>query len=124
MASALSAGPPRRIAATRSKRMTTLACVAAGGLLGVLARHGVNLAIGRALPHLTVPWATATVNFCGCFAAGIAAGLAANARLPLGAEARMFLFVGLLGGFTTFSTLALDVITLSMAGRAALAVGR
>ena len=88
--------------------MTWIA-VAIGGALGSLARHGVN--------HLTqsqrFPLATMLVNLSGCFAIGVLAGLIAARRLAMPAPWREFVFVGLLGGFTTFSTFGLDTFVLA-----------
>jgi CrcB protein len=63
-----------------------------------------------------VPYATAAVNITGCFAIGVLAGLVASGSLRLGENARAFLFVGILGGFTTFSSLGLDTLTLVRGG--------
>ena len=51
---------------------------------------------------------TASVNLIGSLTIGLLAGLIATERLHLSAEWRTFVFVGLLGGFTTFSTFSLD----------------
>lgn len=78
----------------------TLAAVAAGGVVGSLGRWGVGLASGGS--H----WATLLVNVTGAFAMGLlVAWLAAGPQHPL---ARPFLTVGLLGGWTTYSSFALD----------------
>ena len=95
--------------------MTWIA-VAIGGALGSIARHGVNVMFA----HRTLrgdPYATAAVNISGSLAIGILAGLIAGSRLHLSVEARAFLFVGILGGFTTFSSLMLDTFTLAEGGR-------
>jgi|SRR5688572_443114 len=86
--------------------MTWLA-VALGGAIGSAARHGIN-----AVVHTRFPLATVIVNLIGCFAIGLLAGLIASARIALGPQWREFVFVGLLGGFTTFSTFGLDTFVL------------
>ena len=96
--------------------MTWLA-VAVGGALGSLARHTVNLFFAHALDS-AVPYATAAVNLIGSFVIGLLAGLIAHGRLLFGPNLRTFVFVGLLGGFTTFSSLALDTLTLGQGGDA------
>jgi CrcB protein len=81
--------------------------VAVGGAIGSLARHVVSRAVFERWPW-ALPAGTALVNLAGCFAIGLLAGLIASDRLILRAPWREFVFVGLLGGFTTFSTFGLD----------------
>ena len=79
---------------------STLAAVAVGGVIGSLGRWGVGEVAGGA--H----WATLLVNVTGGLAMGLlVAWLAAGPQHPL---ARPFLTVGLLGGWTTYSSFALD----------------
>ena len=94
--------------------------VAVGGALGSMARHGVNILFAHALPR-AVPYATATVNLVGSVVIGLLAALVATGRLHLSPEARTFVFVGILGGFTTFSSFMLDTLTLGHGGDQALA---
>lgn len=56
---------------------------------------------------------TVIANLAGCFAIGLLAGLIASERITLRADWREFVFVGLLGGFTTFSAFGLDTLVLS-----------
>jgi fluoride exporter len=94
--------------------MTWLAVVL-GGAAGTAARHAVNLATTR-LVITPAPWATAAVNMIGSLVIGVLAGALAAERLSMPPVARTFVFVGILGGFTTFSSLMLDSITLMHAG--------
>ena len=94
--------------------------VAAGGALGSMARHGVNIFFAHALER-AVPYATATVNLLGSLTIGLLAALIAAGRLHWSAELRTFVFVGILGGFTTFSSFMLDTFTLGHGGEPALA---
>jgi fluoride exporter len=96
--------------------------VGVGGALGSMARHGVNLLFARLLERV-VPYATAAVNLSGAAAIGILAGLIAGGRLHLSLEVRTLIFVGILGGFTTFSSYMLDTLTLAGGGEPALAIG-
>ena len=90
--------------------------VAVGGALGSVARHGVNRIVHQEWPLLRFPLATVIVNIVGCCVIGVLAGLVATGRLPMRATWREFAFVGILGGFTTFSTFGLDTITLVRSG--------
>jgi fluoride exporter len=100
--------------------MTWIA-VAVGGALGSMARHWVNLEISHRAER-TVPWATLTVNIIGCLVIGLLAGRVASGRLHLTPFARTFVFVGVLGGFTTFSSFGLDTFTLGHGGQHGAAV--
>ena len=87
--------------------------IAVGGALGSVARHGVNVLIHGRWPLARFPFATLIVNVAGCLIIGLLAGLIMSERLALRFSWREFLFVGILGGFTTFSTFGLDTITLA-----------
>ncbi|HEY9467455.1 MAG TPA: CrcB family protein [Vicinamibacterales bacterium] len=93
----------------------TWVAVVMGGALGTAARHAVNLAMARAI-STPVPWATATVNMIGSLVIGVLAGALAAERLSMSPFARTFVFVGILGGFTTFSSFMLDSLTVIHAG--------
>ncbi|MEU5936677.1 CrcB family protein [Micromonospora sp. NPDC047187] len=85
---------------------TVLAAIAAGGVLGALARAGLQHAVPH--PPTGFPWATFTINTSGCLLIGVL--MAVLGHLDGGPPlARPFLGVGVLGGFTTFSTYAVDV---------------
>jgi CrcB protein len=86
-----------------------------GGALGSMARHAANVAVRRLFGD-SVPYATAAVNIIGCFVIGLLAGLIATGSLRLTETARAFVFVGILGGFTTFSSFGLDTFTLVRGG--------
>ena len=87
--------------------------VAAGGALGSLARHGVNHLVQSRWLTARFPIGTAAVNLTGCLVIGLLAGLIASNRLVVGLYWREFVFVGVLGGFTTFSTFGLDTFMLT-----------
>lgn len=89
---------------------TLLLAVAAGGAAGSVARFTVTSLLGRLL-GTGFPWGTVAVNIAGSLIMGVLTGLAAQ-RWSLGLEARALIFTGLLGGFTTFSTFSLDIVTL------------
>jgi CrcB protein len=100
--------------------MSSWIAVAVGGALGSLARHFVNVQMAHRLER-SVPYATFVVNIIGCIVIGALAGRVANGRLLLSPAMRTFLFVGVLGGFTTFSSFALDTFTLGHGGEHAAA---
>jgi CrcB protein len=91
---------------------------AVGGALGALARWG----LAEALPHSPAawPWATLLVNLLGCLLIGVLLAVLL-AWFPESPWLRPFLAVGVLGGFTTYSTFAVDVVRLTDAGQSVLA---
>lgn len=95
--------------------------VIVGGAVGTAARHGVNVWFARHLAQ-PIPYATAAVNLIGAGAIGVLAGALAAGRVQMPATVRAFVFVGLLGGFTTFSSYMLDTLTLGYTGEPGLAV--
>jgi len=89
--------------------------VGIGGALGSMARHGVNHVIHtRALG--TFPGGIFVINVLGSVIVGVVAGAIASARWRPSTDTRTFVVVGLLGGFTTFSSFSLDTLTLIRAG--------
>ncbi|SOD95322.1 fluoride efflux transporter CrcB [Blastococcus haudaquaticus] len=92
---------------------------ALGGALGALARW----ALAEALPSPGGwPWATLLVNLTGCLLIGALLAVL-TAREPEPSWARPFLGVGILGGYTTYSTFAVEVVDLVERGHIALAAG-
>ena len=86
--------------------------IAVGGALGSVAWHGVNHLVHIRWLTTRFPVGTVVVNVAGCLVIGLLAGLLASERIALRAHWREFVFVGLLGGFTTFSTFGLDTFVL------------
>jgi CrcB protein len=86
-----------------------------------MARHGVSMATHARYGPDPFPLAVLVVNVAGCLLAGVLAGLLASTRIHLPVEARTFLMVGLLGGFTTFSAFGVDTFTLLHSGHYATA---
>jgi CrcB protein len=84
--------------------------VALGGSIGAVARYGLAGLVQRfTTPYF--PFGTFVVNILGCLVFGILAGLAEH-RFALGPEARAFLLIGILGGFTTFSSFTFETFQL------------
>ncbi|MFJ6194600.1 CrcB family protein [Micromonospora sp. NPDC092111] len=99
--------------------VTVLGAIAAGGVLGALARAAVQAAV----PHSPTgfPWSTFAVNVAGCLLIGVLMAVIGRRRVaPL---VRPFLGVGVLGGFTTFSAYVVDVHRALAAGAAGTALG-
>ena len=95
-----------------------LAAIAVGGALGTLARYGVDRAVVPA--PLGFPWATWTVNVAGSFVLGAVVTLVVE-RWPRDRYLRPLVAVGFCGGFTTFSTLAVEIAQRVQHGRGLLA---
>jgi CrcB protein len=93
---------------------------ALGGALGALARWGVAQALPA--PDGGWPWATLLVNLTGCLLIGVLTGVLAD-RSPEPAWVRPLLAVGVLGGYTTYSAFAVEVVALTDAGLALPAAG-
>lgn len=102
--------------------MNNILMVGLGGFVGSVARYK----LGGWLLHLSAqgrfPYGTFAVNVIGCLVAGVLAGLVERHGL-FSAEARLFLFTGLLGGFTTFSAFGLETTFLLRRGETWTAAG-
>lgn len=92
--------------------------IACGGALGSLARWGIGEALAG--PRTRFPWATFLENTTGAFALGVLMVLVVD-RWPSSRYVRPFLGVGVLGGYTTFSTYLADTRSLVVGDRVALA---
>jgi CrcB protein len=97
-----------------------LGAIAVGGVLGAEARYGMSVW----LPHQPGQWPGATwlVNTSGCFLIGVLMTVITELA-PVHRLIRPFLGVGILGGYTTFSTAMVDVQQMAVAGREAQALG-
>jgi fluoride exporter len=95
-----------------------LAVIAAGGALGSLGRWGLAQALAG--PPDGFPWATFVTNLSGSFALGVLMVFVLDVWAP-SRYVRPFLGIGVLGGFTTFSTYMLETRDLVVADRVPLA---
>ena len=89
--------------------------VGSGGFAGSLLRYALGGAVHRHLPLSTFPYGTLCVNLLGCALIGALAGLAESRQL-FSPELRTFAFIGLLGGFTTFSAFGFETIAMARDG--------
>ncbi len=95
--------------------MLKLLIVAAGGALGSLARYGLSGWI-HSRTQGGFPYGTLAVNVLGCLAIGAALHFIQD-RQTLGPNARLFLTIGILGGFTTFSSFGYETVQLASGGQ-------
>jgi CrcB protein len=96
--------------------MMRLALVGAGGCCGAVLRYLVSGYVQAALRDAQFPYGTLAVNLTGCFVIGLLSQLA-DARGLFTTESRLFLFTGVLGGYTTFSTFANESMNLLRDGQ-------
>ena len=96
--------------------LTTWFAVAAGGALGSLARFWLTGAMS-ALTGPRFPWGTLLINVVGSFVIGGVAGVTLTpTRMAMHPDLRIFLMVGICGGFTTFSAFSLQLLELLQTG--------
>lgn len=98
--------------------------VGIGGFVGSMSRYALSGWVHRLWPGAVFPGGTLSVNAIGCLLIGFL-GAGADLRNLFSPEARALLFIGLLGGFTTFSSFAYETLALGRDGetiRAALNV--
>jgi CrcB protein len=90
--------------------------VGIGGFIGSVLRYLVSGWVQQYSKSLDFPYGTLTVNLIGCFVIGFLGELA-EARGILASETRLLVFIGLLGGFTTFSSFGNDTLNLARSGQ-------
>ena len=113
------ADPVERREAAGPRLHAVLGAIAVGGVVGAEARYG----LGVLLPHRADewPWATLLTNVSGCLLIGVLMVVIVE-RIRPHPLVRPLLGVGVLGGYTTFSTYAVDTVTAVQSGRVVLAV--
>ena len=101
------------------RRRDVLGAIALGGALGAEARYGLGLAVAHRAGEW--PWATLLANVSGCLLIGVLM-VVITELVTAHRLVRPFLGVGVLGGYTTFSAYAVEVLAQGDAGRGGLAV--
>lgn len=96
--------------------MHNLLLIGLGGFMGALLRYSVSGLIQSWSKSMSFPYGTLVVNLLGCLLIG-ALSQVAEVRGVLSTEARSFIFIGLLGAFTTFSTFGNDTVSLFRDGK-------
>lgn len=91
--------------------MVNILIAGAGGFLGTIMRYLLNNLIYKLFNAPLFPYGTMTINILGCFIIGLIASLA-ESRIDLTPEMRIFIQIGILGGFTTFSTFGYETLAL------------
>jgi fluoride exporter len=100
--------------------MTRLLVVGLGGFIGTLGRYWLSGLIARRYGE-TFPYGTLIVNLVGCFVIGFLFYLFYDRALA-SPTSRTAIFIGLIGGFTTFSSYGLQTFTLLRDGEVLLAL--
>jgi CrcB protein len=92
--------------------MATILLIGIGGFVGSVLRYLLSGWIHRVLDNPWFPYGTLGVNVLGCLVIGFLAGLA-EMRGAFTSETRLLVFIGVLGGFTTFSSFAFETFSLA-----------
>jgi len=95
--------------------MLILVLVGAGGFAGAVMRYLVSGWAQNLSGSNGFPWGTLAVNLIGCLAIGLLMGIT-ESRHWFGPESRALVFIGILGGFTTFSTFSYETFSLLKGG--------
>ena len=91
--------------------MIKLLLIGSGGFIGSVGRYLVGRGIQSVFTGFSPPIGTLSVNVIGCLLAGLLGGLL-ETRFTLTDEMQLFFFVGVLGGFTTFSAFGYETFNL------------
>ena len=96
--------------------LLNLLFVGLGGFIGASMRYATGLFVGRFITDAQFPYGTFVVNMLGCLLIGFLAGLT-DSREFLNDTSRAFVFTGMLGAFTTFSTFSYETMGLFQNGQ-------
>lgn len=92
--------------------MTNILLVGFGGFIGSVLRYLASGYVQQSTKSINFPYGTLAVNVIGCFVIGFLAQLAEE-RGVFTSQSRLFVFVGILGGFTTFSSFGNETLNLA-----------
>jgi fluoride exporter len=95
----------------RGNSVTNLLLVGVGGFIGSVARYLLSGYVQQSMKRTDFPYGILAVNLIGCFVIGLLAQYGESRGL-FSEETRAFIFIGILGGFTTFSSFGNDTINL------------
>ena len=101
--------------------MLNICLVGLGGFIGAVLRYSLGGWVQGWSKSIGFPYGTFVVNLCGCLLIGWFSQLA-DSRNLFNPQQRLFVFIGLLGAFTTFSTFGLETMNLLRDNRVMLAV--
>ena len=96
--------------------MYNLLILGLGGFFGAISRYMLSEYVQNLFKQTAFPYGTVAVNILGCFVLGLLTH-AAGAKGLLDAQTRLFLMVGFVGAFTTFSTFSLESASLFQSGQ-------
>lgn len=91
-------------------------CVGMGGFIGAILRYAISGQVQSWSKSIDFPYGTLVVNIIGCLIIGLLSYLS-ETRGMFSAEVRLFLFIGILGSFTTYSTFSNEALTLLSDGK-------
>jgi fluoride exporter len=91
--------------------MTNILLIGVGGFIGAICRYQFSGWVQNLLKNVTFPFGTLAVNVLGCFVIGFLSYLSYN-RSFFTPEVRLFLIIGFLGAFTTFSSFSNETLNL------------
>ncbi|RLD62145.1 MAG: fluoride efflux transporter CrcB [Bacteroidetes bacterium] len=99
--------------------MYKILLLVSGGAIGTVARYFIS-GVAQKYMDSGFPWGTLVVNITGAFVIGLIWGLFETVEINSGIRA--FIFIGILGGFTTFSSFALETMNLYKQGEIKIAI--
>jgi CrcB protein len=101
--------------------MRSILYVGIGSFIGGVCRYLLSTWVYKLLDNPWFPYGTLAVNVVGCLVIGFLAAIA-ETRSVFTSDLRLFIFVGIIGGFTTFSSFALETFSLARASQSLAAV--
>lgn len=100
--------------------MKTILLIGSGGFIGSIARYGLQQ-LAQKILHWTFPIGTLVINLTGCFLIGLIYGISHKSAW-LTEDWKLFLAIGICGGFTTFSSFSYENVKLLREGQSGFAL--